>query len=72
MINGIVFVRQDGIDKALIPYNDREEYVIKTHLDHKHTEICRRTCIHQLMKCIHACEHSPYACRQKCFFSIRG
>ena len=31
--NGIVFVRQDGVDKALIPYNDREEYVIKTHLD---------------------------------------
>ena len=28
-----MFVRQDGIDKALIPYNDREEYVIKMHLD---------------------------------------
>ena len=33
MVNGIVVVRQDGVDKALIPYWDREKFVINTHLD---------------------------------------
>lgn len=33
IIKGIVFFRQDGLDKALIPYKDRERYVINTHLD---------------------------------------
>ena len=33
ILNGILFVRQDGHDKAVIPYNDREKYVINTHLD---------------------------------------
>ena len=32
-VNGVVVVRQDGIDKALIPYLDREKFVINTHLD---------------------------------------
>ena len=33
MLKTAHFVRQDVIDKALIPFKDREKYVIKTHLD---------------------------------------
>lgn len=31
--NGFVFARLDGLDNAVIPYKDRERFVINTHLD---------------------------------------